>query len=93
VIEDFRKQDDGMSAFRTLYSAGCENLLAAGRIVSAEGDGWEVTRVIPAAVLTGQAAGEAAALAIREGCNVADIDIDKLQSNLQSKGVQLRFPL
>ncbi len=94
VIGDFRKQDDWYEVpFRTLYSAGCENLLAAGRIVSAEGDGWEVTRVIPAAVLTGQAAGEAAALAIREGCNVADIDIDKLQSNLQSKGVQLRFPL
>jgi hypothetical protein len=68
-------------------------MFAAGRIVSAEGDGWEVTRVIPAAVLTGQAAGEAAALAVRDGCGVADVDMEELQSNLRAKGVQLRYPV
>lgn len=94
VIGDFRKPDDWYEVpYRTLYSAGCKNLLAAGRIVSAEGDGWEVTRVIPAAVLTGQAAGEAAALAVRDGCGVADVDMEELQSNLRAKGVQLRYPV
>ena len=90
VIGDFRKADAWYEIpYRTLYSTQCDNLLAAGRIISAEGDGWEVTRVIPPAVLTGQAAGEAAALAVKTGCGVEAIPVIDLQRSLQEKGVQL----
>lgn len=92
VVGDFRRADDWYDVpYRTLYSAQCDNLLAAGRIVSAEGDGWEVTRVIPVAALTGQAAGEAAALAVRGDCGVAEIEVGRLQANLQDRGLLLHY--
>ena len=48
--------------FRTLCPRGTDNLFAAGRCISSIGDAWEITRVIPCAALTGEAAGYAAAL-------------------------------
>ncbi len=51
---------------RILYHPDYPNIWACGRIVSAEGDGWEITRVIPVCALTGEAAG---ALAARFCCS------------------------
>lgn len=49
--------------FSALYNENFDNLIAAGRIISApQGDGWEVSRVIPVCAQTGEAAGKAAAL-------------------------------
>ena len=73
--------------YRCLYNAGFPNLLTAGRIVSAEGDGMEVLRVIPCCALTGQAAGTAASLAVERGESVSKIDVAALQGLLQSQGV------
>lgn len=66
------------------------NLLAAGRTVSAQGDGWEITRVIPTAAMTGQAAGTLAALAHQERCEVQGIKIGRLQDALSQAGVTLK---
>lgn len=88
---DFRPKGIGnhyQIPFGALYNPGVDNLLAAGRIVSApQGDGWEVTRVIPVCALTGQAAGTAAALCAKDGVAVKDADITKLQSVLKKNGV------
>ena len=62
-------------------------MLAAGRIISCDRDGWEVTRVIPVAALTGEAAGTAAAIAVKDDKAVYDIDIKKLQQTLKNNGV------
>lgn len=60
--------------FSALWNSGYPNLLAAGRIISApQGDGWEVSRVIPVCALTGEAAGKAAALCVK-----TDKTLDKL---------------
>lgn len=57
-----------------LYNADFENLIAAGRIISApDGDGWEVARVIPVCAMTGEAAGKMAALCVKCSCKVSDI--------------------
>lgn len=73
-----------------LYHPDFANLWAAGRIVSAEeGDGWEITRVIPVCALTGQAAGTAAALCAREGCTADELDIRLLQATLKADGVNI----
>ena len=48
--------------FRALCAREVDNLLAAGRNISASGPMWDLTRVIPVCALTGQAAGTAAAL-------------------------------
>jgi hypothetical protein len=68
--------------YRALYSEKASNILAAGRNISAAGDTWEVTRVIPAAAATGQAAGTAAALMSEDGCAEEGVNIKSLQSIL-----------
>lgn len=62
-------------------------MLAAGRIVSCDRDGWEITRVIPIAALTGEAAGTAAAIAVKNEKPVFEIDIKELQAALKNNGV------
>ncbi len=55
--------------------------------VSASSDGWEVTRVIPVCALTGQAAGLAAAQAVRTESTFATLDVARLQESLKQAGV------
>ncbi len=90
VCGDFRPSGIGnhyQVPFGALYHEKIDNLLAAGRIISApQGDGWEVSRVIPVCALTGEAAGNAAYLAVREGCGVPEIPIKKLQALQESSG-------
>ena len=74
---DFRPDGKGKHyqiPFGSLYNAQYDNLLAAGRIISApQGDGWEVARVIPVCALTGEAAGKAAALCVKKQCSVNEV--------------------
>lgn len=77
--------------FRTLYNDALENVLTAGRCAAAEGYAWDVLRVIPPAILTGQAAGTAAALGVKTGTPPARIDVGALQKALEQDGVMLRF--
>ena len=90
VCGDFRPSGIGnhyQVPFGALYHEGVDNLLAAGRIISApQGDGWEVSRVIPVCALTGEAAGNAAYLAVREGCGISRIPIEKLQTLQEESG-------
>ena len=73
--------------YSCMYNKNFDNMLAAGRIVSCDRDGWEVTRVIPVAALTGEAAGTAAAIAVKDDKAVYDVDIKKLQQTLKNNGV------
>jgi hypothetical protein len=77
--------------YRTLISKGIKNIVASGRITSSSGDAWEATRVIPPAAVTGQAAGTAAALAIKKGCAVTDLPVTELQKRLEKAGVILHY--
>ena len=74
---DFRPSGKGKHyqiPFGALYNEKFENLLAAGRIISApRGDGWEVARVIPVCALTGEMAGKAAALCAKNQCSVNEV--------------------
>jgi hypothetical protein len=73
--------------YRALYSNKAVNIFAAGRNIASAGDAWEVTRVIPAAAVTGQAAGTAAALISAGGGATGEIDISYLQKILADDGV------
>ena len=73
--------------YRCIYNEKYPNLIAAGRIVSAEGDGMEVLRIIPSCALTGQAAGIAASLAIDENISVAEVNVVELQNKLKGRNV------
>ncbi len=77
--------------YRILYSAMIENLFAAGRIVSSTGWAWDMTRVIPVAVATGQAAGTAAALCIRQNVSNRALELSTLQAALAKTGVNIHI--
>lgn len=77
--------------YRTLISKRLSNVLAAGRIVSAKDNAWEVTRVIPGCAVTGQAAGTAAAMGIEKACSVHEIPIEGLQKRLEKSGVIIHY--
>jgi hypothetical protein len=77
--------------YRTLVTTAYPNIFATGRAISASGDAWEATRVIPPAVLTGQAAGTAAAMAIERKCAAADLPVAELQEKLQKEGVIIHY--
>jgi len=80
---DFRKIGKRYQIpYSALYNEQFDNLLAAGRIISApQGDGWEVARVIPCCALTGQAAGAAAAIAALEDISVNKVNVDRIKVN------------
>lgn len=87
---DFERPGDWYEVpWGSLYCAGYPNLLAAGRMISSSGWAWDVTRVIPVCALTGQAAGAAAALALRDGADVGRISVPALQAELSRQGVTL----
>lgn len=92
AICDFDRRDYLFEIpYRTLYKQGYDNILTAGRTAAAEGYAWDVLRVIPPAIITGQAAGAAAAQALDEGCAVSCVNIQKLQESLQKQNVLLHF--
>jgi hypothetical protein len=66
-----------------------ENLLAAGRCVSAEFDVAQTMRLIPVCWVTGQAAGIAAAICVQDKCKPRSVPVGKLQNLLRQQGVYL----
>lgn len=77
--------------YRCLVKTGFDNLITAGRSISAAGWAWDVTRVIPPAIVTGQTAGIAASMSIDESKPIYGIDVAKLQSELENQNVMLHF--
>jgi len=77
--------------YRCLVKTGFDNLITAGRSVSAAGWAWDVTRVIPPAIVSGQAAGIAGAISIDSGSPIYSIDVPKLQNELEKQNVMLHF--
>lgn len=73
--------------FGALVPRGVRGLLAAGRCFSADGEAWEVSRVIPPAALTGQVAGITATLSVQRGVTPEHLDAVEVQQVLQGKGM------
>ena len=72
-----------------LLPQGVENLLVAGRCISAEEEAMGQLRLIPVCSATGEAAGTATALSLRSGVPPAKLDISYLQKVLAEQGVDL----
>ena len=76
--------------YRCLTPKGIKNLLTAGRCISTDEVALGSLRVMPPALVTGEAAGLAAALAITQSKNdVHKIDIDFLRKRLKEEGQYL----
>lgn len=75
--------------YRCLVPAEIDGLLVAGRCVSADYLAGNTLRLIVPCIATGQAAGAAAALAVRAGVQPRDVDIASLRAALLAQGVYL----
>ena len=93
AINDFEHRDHLWEVpLRTLVRKDYPNMLTAGRSADGTGYGWDLLRVIPVAILTGQAAAHAAVLAIDDKVGAADVNIRILQNNLEKDVVMIHFP-
>ena len=66
-----------------------ENLLIAGRCVSGDKISHAALRSMMCCTVTGQGAGVAAALSLKDRVRVGDVDINRLQGRLRKQGVRL----
>jgi len=75
--------------YRSLVPSGLDNLLVAGRSISATHEAMAATRVMPPAFAMGEAAGTAAAIALEYRVPVRDVDVPTLQRTLLRQGAYL----
>ena len=102
-IEEGKQFDDGIGAvaarvagggryhvpFGSLVPSSLDDLLVAGRCLGSDHWSQNYIRLIPAAFMTGQAAGTAAAMSADKGIEPRDLDTAELRQRLKSENVIL----
>jgi hypothetical protein len=76
--------------YRCLIPRQVEQLLIAGRCISSEQQPYESHRAMIPMMAVGQAAGTAAALAVKQGVAPRELDVELLQETLIAQRVELR---
>lgn len=93
AINDFEHRDHLFEVpLRTITRKDYPNMLTAGRSACGVGYAWDLLRVIPVAILTGQAAAMTASLAIKDNVRASDVNIKKLQLQLENDNIMVHFP-
>jgi len=77
--------------YRSLLPKEFSNLLVAGRCISVDHRVHHATKEIPPCMATGEAAGTAAALAVRNGVGPKQLEVKLLQQQLENGGAILRL--
>lgn len=72
--------------YGALVSENIDGLLTTGRAISVDSYALAVMRVMGPCLALGEAAGTAAALAVKDNVSVADVDVKKLQKILTDNG-------
>jgi hypothetical protein len=85
----YKKGESYGIPYRSLVPQGLDNVLVAGRCVSADRMVHGSIRVMPGCFITGQAAGVAAAISVRQGCNTRGVPVAELQRRLKELGAYL----
>lgn len=104
-IDDVMRSDGGMThdaaiekgsyytlPFRALIPEAVENLMFAGRIISADATAFASVRGMPQCMAMGQATGTAAALALEKACPVQEVDTNLLVAELAKQGINRLGP-
>lgn len=73
-------------SYRSLVPINIDQLLVAGRSISATSEGAGAVRVMPPCMEMGHAAGVAAAIAIKEDCLVRNVDAKVIQKKMIQNG-------
>jgi hypothetical protein len=74
-----------------LVSQNIEGLLASGRCISVEPYPFGLTRAMSTCLAIGEAAGTAAALSVKQGISLANVDTEELRSVLQENGAIVKL--
>ncbi len=77
--------------YRSLLPKEFTNLLVAGRCISVDHRVHHATKEIPPCMATGEAAGTAAALAVRDSVGLKQVDVSTLQKRLEERGAIVRL--
>jgi hypothetical protein len=76
--------------YRTLLPTRAENLIVAGRCISATHEALGAIRVMATCMAMGEAAGRAAGIAVTEAVAPSAIDVQRLRQELLDNGAYLR---
>ena len=83
----YKKGDSHGIPYRCLTPKGLRNVLTAGRCISTDEEAFGSLRVMPPCLVTGEAAGAAAAIAIQQSrCDVHAVDVQYLRRRLHTEG-------
>lgn len=85
----FRKGEWYQIPYRCLLPVGTENLLVAGRCISATHEAQASFRVMPYVAELGHAAGAAVSLAVKDNTDLRSINVKELQEKLKAEGFVL----
>ncbi|MBU0556549.1 MAG: FAD-dependent oxidoreductase [Alphaproteobacteria bacterium] len=75
--------------YRCLVPQGIENLLVAGKTVSFDNEAHQRVRLMPECIAMGEAAGVAAAVAVRDGVPPRQVNTDTVRALLTEGGMNL----
>jgi hypothetical protein len=75
--------------YRIILPQKVENLLVSGRCVAGDKVSHAATRQMMCCTVTGQAAGVAAAISLKDGVTCRVVDISKVQKALERQGVRI----
>ena len=75
--------------YRCFFTREADNVIAAGRIISASDDAWNAVRVIPIAALSGEVSGLIAALSVKKGTPVHGLGLNDLHEEIARRDLML----
>ncbi len=78
--------------YRSLVPVSLDNVLLAGRCISASQPAFQSARSMAPAMAISQASGTAAAMCVARGCCPAALDVAELQARLERDGAVIRVP-
>ena len=87
-VDELRPPEGGWYDVRygSLVARGVDNLLVAGRAISATHEGLAGARIMATGAATGEAAGIAAAMAAHHGLPVREVEVSTLRERLTAAG-------
>lgn len=75
--------------YRAMLPRGVNNLIVTGRTIGGDKISHAAVRNMMCCAVAGQGAGVAAAIAVKTGCDFADVDIVALQTELRRQGARI----
>ena len=75
--------------YRALVPRGVRNLLVAGRCIAGDAISHASVRSMMCCAVTGQGAGVAAAVSVKDGVDTPEVSVSRVQAELRRQGVRL----